>query len=857
MSEDHERSLNRSLPPVSTVAGLPGILLGQGVLSAPLRPGQLARLEHYQVLSVLGQGGMGVVLRGVESLSGTTVAIKLLKPELAVLPQLVHRFLKEARHMQRLKHPNILPVLHVSQNPTVPYFVMPLIEPGSLAKQLTAAHPLPEEECATLARQVAAAIAHAHARGLIHRDLKPDNVLVNAQGKAWLTDFGLARTVFNDSWLDPASTGHCEGTAAYMSPQLARGEAEDTRCDIYALGAMLYELLTGHPPYEGSSTTEILQRIRHGPPPPVRERRHGISASLVRVVEGAMAREQRDRYASMADVVADLERIEQGRKPVGSRGAFSWRRFPFPGWGYLAAGAFVLLMLAITITGSSVFRDRLSLTVQRSFSLPWVTSWSAAKLGDWDGDGEADIVYLSDHILRVVARNGQHFQPVELNVPRTTSMRLGSVIDTTGDGLDEAIVHWAVGSNAFLAAFNQVGWPVKQFTFSGSVNVHPEWGTNKTSLLPIGLADLEGDGKQELLVSVGSTWALRPRGLACFDLDSSELRWFFETAPFVAEVKLWDLDDDGQLELVVGTGSPANGCVLEDGTDDRHAYLYVLSSHGRLLWRRELAGQFAQVRPLDAGLDDPTVTVWVSSTHALNVLNQQTPVGMVLKLDSSGHVTHSRDLGGQLMSALATDLDADGTKEVLVTDRLGVLHALNEHLQPRQRLAIVGNRFDEVDLVLHATGLLGKDNRPYAVLTSSQVEYRTEPHPGNTRQRLNTRFYHDNRVIVLDNQLNLVATHLVSDKWTEFPGFTVHLLPATKDGPPELLVLADQALFLGLNRTRRSWLSRGVAITPLYRTDSPVEAANQKRSNLHPATSRIVHVSSACPINAPPITPSQ
>lgn len=816
MSEDHERSLNRSLPPVSTVAGLPGILLGQGVLSAPLQPGQLASLEHYQVLSVLGQGGMGVVLRGVESLSGTTVAIKLLKPELAVQPQLVHRFLKEARHMQRLKHPNILPVLHVSQNPTVPYFVMPLIEPGSLAMQLSDAHPLPEEECATLARQVAAAIAHAHARGLIHRDLKPDNVLVDAQGKAWLTDFGLARTVFNDSWLDPASTGHCEGTATYMSPQLARGEAEDTRCDIYALGALLYELLTGHPPYEGSSTAEILQRIRHGPPPPLRERRHGISAALVRVVEGAMAREQRERYASMADLLADLERIEQGRKPVGSRRVLNWRRLAFPGWSYLTAGAFGLVMLAIAITGFSAFRDQPTLTVQRSFSLPWVTSWSAAKLGDWDGDGKADILYLSDDILRVIAHNGQQFQPVVLDVPRTVDTRLGLVIDTTGNGLDEALVYWAVGSNACLAAFNQDGWPVKQFSFSGSLNVHPQWGTNKTSLLPLGLVDLEGDGKQEMLVSVGSTWSLRPRGLACFDLDTSKLRWFFETAPFVTELKLWDLDEDGQLELVVGSGSPANGCVLEDGTDDRHAYLYVLSSHGRLLWRRELAGHFAQVRPLDVNLDDSTVTVWVSSTHALYVLNQQTAVGKVLKLDASGHVVHSHDLGGQLMSALAADLDGDGTKEVLVTDRLGVLHVLNENLQPRQRSAIVVNRFDEVDLVLHATGPLGKGNRSYAVLTSSQVEYRTEPHPGNTRQRVNARFYHDNRVIVLDHQLNLVATHLVSDKWTQLPGFTAHLLPATESSSPGILVLADQALVLGLNQPRRPEFSLGDRI-PLRR----------------------------------------
>ncbi|HEV7927409.1 MAG TPA: serine/threonine-protein kinase, partial [Verrucomicrobiae bacterium] len=288
-------------------------------------------------LRVLGGGGMGVVLLARDSESGREVALKMVRPELVPNQQIVHRFVKEAGHLQKLKHPNVVPVLEVSDRPQGPYFVMPYFEQGSLAQHIKPGQGLGGPEVLNIALQVAEGLQFAHRRGIIHRDLKPANILLGAEGKTCLADFGLARTMFNDTIVD-VEREQLEGTAPYMSPGVAAGHAEDTRCDIYAFGALLYEMLTGDPPYVGRSTQDIRQQILAGPPKPIRARNPEADAGLAIVAEGAMARELRNRYADMGDVLADLERIRQGRPPTGPHGlARRVRRSPAAVW--IAAGA--------------------------------------------------------------------------------------------------------------------------------------------------------------------------------------------------------------------------------------------------------------------------------------------------------------------------------------------------------------------------------------------------------------------------------------------------------------------------------------------------------------------------------------
>jgi serine/threonine-protein kinase len=170
-----------------------------------------------------------------------------------------------------------------------------------------------------LTNQIAAALAHAHAMGVIHSDLKPGNVLVDAEDRVYLSDFGLARALASD-FTPGADHMPNAGTAPYMSPAMAAGEAEYTRSDIYAFGALLYEMLTGCPPYSGENTAQILEQIRAGPPRRIRDLNREASPGLVMIAEGAMAGALRDRYSCMADVVSDLDRVARQLPPLGPHG---------------------------------------------------------------------------------------------------------------------------------------------------------------------------------------------------------------------------------------------------------------------------------------------------------------------------------------------------------------------------------------------------------------------------------------------------------------------------------------------------------------------------------------------------------
>ncbi len=333
MSQDASKQGEGSfIPPVSEFAGPIAELVGHRLLSPPTRPGLLASLARFEVVRVLGGGGMGVVVLARDSESGRDVAIKLIKPELVSDQRMVHRFVKEAGHLQKLKHPNVVPVLEVSDRPDGPYFVMPYFERGSLAHRIRPGQPMEAEAILNIARQVAAGLGFAHRHGIIHRDLKPANLLLGADGKCCLADFGLARTLFNDTIID-VEREQMEGTAPYMSPGVAAGNAEDTRCDIYAFGALLYEMLTGEPPYAGRNTNDIRKQILAGPPKPIQARNPAAQAGLVAVSEGAMARELRDRYADMADVLADLDRINAGKATAGPHGiSRRVRQIPFSLW---------------------------------------------------------------------------------------------------------------------------------------------------------------------------------------------------------------------------------------------------------------------------------------------------------------------------------------------------------------------------------------------------------------------------------------------------------------------------------------------------------------------------------------------
>ncbi len=262
------------------------------------------RLGAFEVEAPIGRGGMGAVFRGRDPMLDRPVAIKVIGEELLGDLDYVERFLREARTAARLSHPNVVAVYGAGHDHGVAWIAFELVEGGTLSGFARALAPFPVREACRVVRDAALGLAAAHALGIVHRDLKPDNVLLTAAGQVKLADFGLARTA-GDQRI--TQTGAFVGTPQYCSPEQCNGEDTGPASDLYSLGVVLYELLTGRPPHEAPTPIALFKRILTDPPPPLA--REGVPPSLVAVVERLLRKEPGDRYASADELARDLERI--------------------------------------------------------------------------------------------------------------------------------------------------------------------------------------------------------------------------------------------------------------------------------------------------------------------------------------------------------------------------------------------------------------------------------------------------------------------------------------------------------------------------------------------------------------------
>ena len=272
----------------------------------------------YEIVRELGRGGMGVVYLARQKSLDRLVAVKVLRPgELAFGP-MVRRFLDEAKHLARLRHPNLVSVHEVGEAGGEPYFSMDYIEGESLADLLRRERLSPSRALAIL-KQAAEGVAHAHQTGIIHRDLKPANILIDAAGRAYVTDFGLARNLSDES--DRTHSGTVMGTPQYMAPEQARGETRlvGEATDVHALGAILYEMLTGRPPYGSDNPMQILVRLVHEEPTPPRRIDPRIARDLETICLKALAKQPTARYATVRAMLEDIHRYETGQPLMARR----------------------------------------------------------------------------------------------------------------------------------------------------------------------------------------------------------------------------------------------------------------------------------------------------------------------------------------------------------------------------------------------------------------------------------------------------------------------------------------------------------------------------------------------------------
>jgi eukaryotic-like serine/threonine-protein kinase len=305
----------------------------------------------YELVEEVARGGMGIVYKARQTQINRTVALKVMVAGQFAAPDFVRRFRTEAEAVASLDHPNIVPIYEVGESDGQPYFSMKFVEGGSLAQRIAKPSSISNRDAAEWVIKLARAIHYAHQRGILHRDIKPGNVLLDAQGEPHLTDFGLAKLVEKDSTL--THTMAMLGTPSYMSPEQARGEAKQltTAVDVYGLGAVFYELLTGQPPFAGGTTVDTVRQVLDKEPRRPSLIRADTDRDLETICLKCLAKEPSRRYGSAEALAADLERWLRHEpilaRPVSGveRAAKLMRRNPVTS----AFSAVTLLIVAVSV----------------------------------------------------------------------------------------------------------------------------------------------------------------------------------------------------------------------------------------------------------------------------------------------------------------------------------------------------------------------------------------------------------------------------------------------------------------------------------------------------------------------------
>jgi serine/threonine protein kinase len=266
---------------------------------------QMATAGEYEIHHELGRGGMGSVFLAREIGLDRLVAIKVLPPSLMLDEGLIVRFKREARMVAKLHHPNIIPVYRVHHSHNLAFYTMHFVSGRSLSEIMAAGQVLSLTDVEDIMLEAAAGLGYAHKRGVIHRDVKPANILLDAEGHVHLTDFGIAKALFGNTQL--TETGAVIGTPQYMAPEQCEGRAVDGRADQYSLAVVGYQLLIGHPPFESDSMKELLYHHLFTPPKPLGDERADVPVPLRDAVHKALSKDPADRFDSMEDFRAAIE----------------------------------------------------------------------------------------------------------------------------------------------------------------------------------------------------------------------------------------------------------------------------------------------------------------------------------------------------------------------------------------------------------------------------------------------------------------------------------------------------------------------------------------------------------------------
>jgi hypothetical protein len=342
-------------------------------MGTPASPPVGQTIDHYEIQALLGQGGMGVVYRARDTRLGRAVALKLLPPEWTSDPDRKRRFLQEARAACAVNHPALTQIYDVGENEGGVFIAMELVE-GRTVESLIRAQELDLPGTIEIGVQVAGGLQKAHAAGIIHRDVKPSNVMVTPDGHAKLLDFGLAKVLAELPSVPPSDdatdvptwtktrSGQVMGTVGYMSPEQARGLPVDQRSDIFSLGVMLYEMTTGRRPFAGANAIDQLHAVAFEEAPPATELRPGLPPGLDRAIARCLRKSPDERYPDCTPLIADLKTAQREAESGVTAGRPLFRRLQEQLRFYtdiplrervlvLALGGIALVVLVLFLTG--------------------------------------------------------------------------------------------------------------------------------------------------------------------------------------------------------------------------------------------------------------------------------------------------------------------------------------------------------------------------------------------------------------------------------------------------------------------------------------------------------------------------
>jgi eukaryotic-like serine/threonine-protein kinase len=382
----------------------------------------MERIGRYQVERELGRGSMSIVYKAFDPRIDRYLAVKVLREQFARDVTSRQRFLREARAAGGLGHPNIVTVFDVGQIDGVPYMAMELLEGDTLADRLVDGQQLKLREILDLAVQLTSALAYAHHREVIHRDIKPANIHFDARSSvAKLLDFGIAG-IKSRQERELAAGQVVVGTPAYMAPEQMTGDAQDERCDLYALGVLLYRLLSGHLPFDDANLSELMAKVVRQPPPPLEPIHPETPVELVEMTHRLLAKKPSARYASADEVLEELQEIRSGL----NRGLLASARRRSQAWRWpMAVGAAVALVLVLGLghvyrsqnaamaSATFGYGEGLASVIAREVAEPLILDDSAALgnlVSDFSGNPQVVYLHITDRDGRVQASTNLFLQ---------------------------------------------------------------------------------------------------------------------------------------------------------------------------------------------------------------------------------------------------------------------------------------------------------------------------------------------------------------------------------------------------------------------------------------------------------------